>query len=138
LFTSRNSDGAHLLVFHAEEVTQPDYRQRHVAAPTTEQTLKGLRRGEVSMRDALTASWMWLIEHDESGQPVGAAEITLSDLPDNLLPSPTTMISAELEPALILKFEGADIRDGNVPASIIKAAGEAVQASLREITDFLA
>lgn len=138
LFTCRDSNGSTLLVFHVEEVLEPSYLQRYIAAPTTAQTIDRLLRGELSVRDALVASWMWVLHAEESGNVSEAWEVVAQDLPNDFLPEPTTMISADLEPALVLKFSGANLQDGNVPASILEAAGESVQASLRELIGYLA
>lgn len=137
LFSSRNAQGFSVLAFHVEELLEPTYASRHIVAPTTEAILSELEHGIISIRDALTSSWMWVLDIDEQGQAGKAVQVTTGDIPENALPGATTMISSELQPAITLRYIGEDIKDGYVPASVIKVAGESLSASLRGLVDYL-
>lgn len=138
LFTSRTAARQQLLVFHMEEATTPRYAARYLAAPTTEATLDDLKSGRQSIHQALTQSWLWVVDKAEDGSIARSAQVEVSDLPDDALPAPTTMVSPDLEPALTIKYVGHSMPADAVKASILQAAGAGVQSALRVLTDFLA
>lgn len=137
LFTAKGSGDLPFLVFHVEEILAPTYRSRHIAAPATPGIISGLETGARSIRDALTASWMWVVDTDESGNVVAASQVDENDLPVDALPDAMTMLSPALQPAITLRYSGDQLAEDAIPASVIQIAGESLQAALRVLVDYL-
>lgn len=58
LFTARDPRGRLLLVYLAEETAE---ETTYLVCPTSPRTVAGVRDGTVTLRDALTRSWIWRV-----------------------------------------------------------------------------
>jgi hypothetical protein len=71
---------------------------RYVVVPTTAKILQSLRRGEISVFDALNQPRCWLCDIAHQGEFVACQRVEFESIPKDSLPAPGTMLLATLEP----------------------------------------
>jgi hypothetical protein len=92
IFTTRNSDHTLLLAYQMEEL---DDGQRFLVAPTTIETVQGLKENKVDVRDALLqGSSLWIVDTDMSNVPTNIYNVQDAPelLPVDSLPKPGTLL----------------------------------------------
>jgi hypothetical protein len=141
-----------LHIFHDAEVpilytTQTVQRQRLLAyvtdintegvftilVPVTEQNLRALESGFVTIRQALAASPAML--HWTNGTASAAWAYDLSTTPDDCLPNPQLHLFADREPILRTRAIGEKIKLGHIPASAVVFVAEATKLALKTVLD---
>ena len=75
---------------------------RYLVVPFTEELVARLETRQISVRDALAQPRLWVVDVDNSGNPVAAVRTSLAELPQEELPAPGTMLLSSLEPLLPL------------------------------------
>lgn len=131
IFTTTLPSLGLVLAYLVEPADDGEFGGRFLAVPTNATMLADLRRGRMSVRDALLNSWLWLIDMDASGTAREAWHIDAEKLPGDILPEPGVMLSAELQPDLILRYEGQEMSADGVPASLVAHAGGSFPQALR-------
>ncbi|WP_067066214.1 hypothetical protein [Roseateles chitosanitabidus] len=92
VYLTRNSQGQVMLAYLAGE----DARHRFtLLAPISDRDLRLLEQGQLSMRDALTGTWMWLLRECQRTGAAGLWAVCLAQLPENHLPHPGTPLLPE-------------------------------------------
>lgn len=81
-----------------------------IVAPCGPKTLTDLMSGSLPVREALTASWMWLVQVGANHRPIAAWTIDESTIPDGHLPHADLPLLAEHEAILATKAVGAQIK----------------------------
>jgi hypothetical protein len=71
---------------------------RYVVVPTTTKILQSLRRGEISVYDALNQPRCWLCDLTHQGEFVACQRVDFESIPKDSLPAIGTMLLAALEP----------------------------------------
>ncbi|MFH0899724.1 MAG: hypothetical protein V2A73_03760 [Pseudomonadota bacterium] len=133
IFVMNTALGQSLLAYTAEELEDGAWL---VLAPCGHAAIADLIDGRLPVRDALTGSWMWLARKvGESVTQMWAIEPT--DLPDEHLPYPGTMLLPEKEPVLTAKAIGPSISRGTVAASVIGFLAGAMRAAIKTVLDHL-
>jgi hypothetical protein len=133
IFISINGYGDKFLVYQCAE---QESLCRYVVVPAAEELLQNLRTGLMTMRDALSQPWTWLVEKLHSGQVTRARKINIRDLPQNALPRPGTLLLPSLRPFLSLRMVGEKLGAGTVPASVIRRAVEGATTALKILVDW--
>jgi hypothetical protein len=134
VFTTRSLNGQMLLVYAAGDSEEGSW---YVLTACTERLLADLRSGHVSVRDAITSSWMWLAREDTSGALAEVWSVTAAEIPEEHLPMPGTPLLPEHEAALVTRAIGAEISLGRVPASVVAFVADATRKAVKVILDYL-
>lgn len=71
---------------------------RYFVVPFSDELLARLESGQISVREALEQPRLWIIDVNNEGNPIAATRTRLSDLPQEELPVPGTMLLPSLEP----------------------------------------
>ncbi len=131
LFLTSTEQGQQLL---ALVIADNDNTTSTLLAPTTEKIIEELRQGHVSVRDALTSSWMWLLENNPEHN--GLWRISPTDV-DRYLPLQGTLLFPELLPVLKTRALGEQIRRGHMPASVIAFVADSTRKAVKTLLDQL-
>ncbi len=132
LYLTRTEQGQTLLAFVAEEGSAGTFT---ILAPISASSLSALERGYLSVRDALTASWMWLHLNDPEQSRVWTTSAT--ELPDGVLPLAGTPLLPEHEPVLRTRAVGEQVVLGSMPASVVAFVADSTRKAMKIILDFL-
>jgi hypothetical protein len=132
VFTTRSTAGQLLLAYVAADADDGAW---YVLTACTQRLLEGLRSGRVPVRDALTSSWMWLVQEDASGKLLGIWSITEEELPEAHLPAPGTPLFPEHEAALVTRAIGEEVSLGRVPASVVAFVTDATRKAVKTLLD---
>ena len=95
VFTASAGLGQLLLAYLAESDASGDWL---VLAPTSSSGVRQLGAGQISVREALTSSWLWLARRLPSGEVERAWVVETKDVPDSHLPAPGTPLRPEQDP----------------------------------------
>jgi hypothetical protein len=137
IFTALTEQRNLVLAYLSEEL-EDERLLRFVVATTSEATIAAMKDGSVSVREALERGSLWLVDLDHAYRPKRAAACRLSDLPGDALPASTTMLWPALEPALIVRLEGSEIRRGSIPAAVFAQAAEISGKALKPVFEWAA
>lgn len=104
-------------------------------APISNARLSELRQGALTVRDALTGSWLWQCLEGLDGLHVWAVEP--SSVPDIFLPSRGTPLLPEHEAAIVTRAVGEGVNLGRIPASVIAFVTDATRRAVKTVLDFV-
>jgi Family of unknown function (DUF6575) len=93
-FTHRDRGGQLCLAHWCDE---DEEITRFLVVPFTEQLVKKLKEGELTLLDALNQPCLWALEVTHCGEPREAWIVQFTDLPPDVLPHPGTMLLRSLE-----------------------------------------
>jgi hypothetical protein len=94
-FTHRDRDGELCLAHWCDGDAEGT---RFVVAAVTEEQVQKLKKGELTLREALDQPRVWVVDLAPSGEPRHAWVLRrLLDLPPDVLPRPGTMLLPSLE-----------------------------------------
>ncbi len=96
--------------------------QRFILAPTSISFLDDLKAGNITVFEALNQSWVWVVDTDYQWMTKSIYSTCLADLPQAILPKPTTMLWSHLQPIFSIRMIGNNLKKGSIPASVIKQA----------------
>ena len=102
IFTLIDNEDELNLVYWSDEIEQTS---RYVVVPTTEKILKALKKGSISVFDALNQPRCWLCDSNQLGELTDCQRVEFEDIPRDSLPGIGTMLLPGLEPQL-LQLEG--------------------------------
>jgi hypothetical protein len=122
--------------FLAYQCAEAADRNRYIVVPSNAELVRELRSGLVSMREALSQPWTWLVDQFHSGEIAHARKIDLRELPASALPRPGVLLLPTLLPMLSLRMVGAGLGPGNVPASVIRRAVEGATTALKVLAEW--
>jgi hypothetical protein len=137
IFTARTSHGADVLAYLSEDL-EDDGCLRFIVATTSIATIKDLKCGVISVREALERGSLWLVDYSYRYSPLQAYTVGIDQLPEDALPARGTMLWPSLEPALTVRLEGSDIREGRIPAAAFSLAAEIAGNALKPIFEWAA
>jgi hypothetical protein len=122
--------------FLAYQCAEADDGNRYIVVPANAELVHELRSGLVSMREALSQPWTWLVDQLHSGEVVRARKVDLRELPVSALPRPGVLLLPSLRPMLSLRMMGTGLGRGNVPASVIRRAVEGATTALKVLAEW--
>ena len=102
IFTLIDNEDELNLVYWSDE---NDQICRYVVVPTTVKILTALKKGSISVFDALNQPRCWLCDSNQLGELTGCQRVEFEDIPRDSLPGIGTMLLPGLEPQL-LQLEG--------------------------------
>ncbi|WP_124515861.1 hypothetical protein [Burkholderia ubonensis] len=132
IFTVKLGDKLHLVY---ESCVDLDTKTvRFLVAPTSSLLLDDLTSGARSVLEVLDQAWVWVIDQGFDGENLSCHVLNngLVSVPNGFKPEKDIMLWPHLMPLLAVRLIGPDIRRGNVPASVIKRAADAVPAALKK------
>ena len=95
IFTVYDSEGELNLAYRSDEDAA---MCRYVVVPTTTKILQSLRRGEISVHDALNQPRCWLCDLTHQGEFVACQRVDFESIPKDSLPAIGTRLVAAPEP----------------------------------------
>lgn len=135
VYTVLSASGDQLLAYVADETPVGRYI---VLAPCGRAALAALQRGGLAVRDALTASWMWLALLRPGVGWVDARAIEPSDLQLGYLPAPGTfLLPQHLGAAIAAELRGAASSDPLHRDAVAVRVRAVHQAPTAQLTDRL-
>lgn len=134
IFTIRDSDGKLNLVYWSDE---DDQTTRYVVVPTSVRILGDLRKGVLSVFDALDQPRCWLCDVALEACLSRCLLVDFEEIPRDALPAQGTMLWPTLEPLLTLRAVGSEIVPGQIPGSVIRTCVEGVQKSFKVLSEYV-
>jgi len=134
IFTVKDSEGELNLAYWSDEDGEAT---RYVIVPTSLKIVDSLRRGIVSVHDALSQPRCWVcdVKHDDG--LFRCRRMDFESIPQDALPAPGTMLLPSLEPLLTLRAVGTEIVPGRIPGSVIRSCVEGVQKSFKVLSEYV-
>lgn len=111
---------------------------RFTVASTNDITIKKMKDGEISVREALYSPWLWCMDLNSKGEVESCWATSPEELPSKALPPDGVMIDPELEPVFSVRVEGSKLSHDNVPASVIKRAVDGAYTALKKMSEEIA
>ncbi|MCK5806562.1 MAG: hypothetical protein KAI66_27275 [Lentisphaeria bacterium] len=137
IFTTVTPHGLLFLAYLSEDLEDKKLL-RFIVSTSSEQTISELKDGAVTVREALDRGTLWIVDVDYAYVPKRAAVVAVDQLPEDALPPHSTMLRADLEPAMIVRLEGTEIRQGAIPAAVFLQAAEIAGKGLKPVFDWAA
>ena len=110
VYLTRNTHRQVMLAYLAGEDAQFRFT---LLAPISDRDLQLLEQGQLSLRDALTGTWMWLLRESQLTGDVGLWSVSVEQMPKDHLPLPGTPLLPEhdlIEPAPPIERRNAHAR----------------------------
>lgn len=92
VYLTRNSHRQVMLAYLAGEDAEFRFT---LLAPISERDLRLLEQGQLSIRDALTGTWMWLLREAQRTGEAGLWTVSVDQMPQDHLPVPGTPLLPE-------------------------------------------
>lgn len=129
--------GQDLVLVYESSVDLTDRSVRFLVAPTSDAVISALKDGTKTVLQALEQPWVWLLKEGFDGTLSAAYQLAegIRSVPDGFKPKPTAMLWPELMPLVSVRLIGEGLREGHVPASVIKRAAESIPAALKKCFD---
>ena len=110
---------------------------RFLVAPTSTLLLDDMTSGTRSVLEVLDQPWVWVVDQGFGGETISCHVLNdgLVSVPRGFKPEKDVMLWPHLMPLLAVRLIGPDLRRGNIPASVIKRAADAVPAALKKCFD---
>lgn len=137
IFTARTTHGTAVLAYLSEDL-EDEQRLRYIVATTSEGTVRELKRGVISVREALDRGSLWVVDFNYKSCPARAFSVRSEQLPDDAMPLRGTMLWSSLEPALTVRLEGSDVQEGRIPAAAFTQAAEIAGKALKPVFEWAA
>lgn len=134
IYTTRDASGQLLLAYVADQTPDATWLVLAACAP---RVIEDLKRGRLAVRDALTASWMWLARRAPDGTLSKAWAITPEHLPPEHLPAAGTPLLPEHEPVIATRAIGDAISPGTTPASVVAYVADSTRKAVKTLLDFI-
>lgn len=134
IFTLMDAEGELNLAYWSD---QDQAVCRYVVVPTTAKILEALRKGSISVYDALNQPRCWLCDVTHQGVLSTCQRIEFEAVPRDSLPAIGTMLLSTLEPLLTLRAVGDEIIPGQIPGSVIRACVEGVQKAFKVLSEYV-
>ena len=144
IFTSVSPQGRELLAyasFSVDASTEPKSHvgngfTRFLVAPTSSRIIAKLKKGAITIYDALDQPLLWAADIDDSGVVTSAAELRqLSDVPARFLPARNRTLWPHLMPLIAYRLIGDGLIEGEVPASVVSRAVDGATGALKKLIE---
>lgn len=110
---------------------------RYLVVPCNERLISNLKNGIKTVHDSLSQPWLWAIDVDFSSNSIIAGWVlgSLDEVPQEAQPRPDALLWPELQPLLSYRLIGEGLKEGYVPASVIKRAITNPTAALKVLLE---
>lgn len=132
VYLTKTKQGQEMLAYLADETESEHFI---VLAPATPSSINRLESGSISIREALTDTWMWMVRADFGRQTARAWSVTEADIPPLHLPKAGTPLLPEHRIAFSARAVGDGIALGRVPCSVVAFVANAAKSSLKAVLD---
>lgn len=104
-----------------------------IVTPTSNSIISGLKDGVKTVVQALDQPWVWVVTQNFDGQTLDAVLLRdgMRSVPTGYKPKANAMLWPELMPLVSIRLIGEGLREGHVPASVIKRAADSIPAALK-------
>jgi hypothetical protein len=137
IFTAMSRVG--FVLVYESYIDMAERKLYYLAAPTSPNILSALKDGSKTVIQALSQPWVWAVKQDFSGKTESACQLSngMNSVPDNCKPTKSAMLWPELMPLVSVRLVGAGLREGHIPASVIKRAADSIPSALKKCFDEL-
>jgi hypothetical protein len=109
---------------------------RYLISPTSDKILERLKKGAITLYEALDQPMLWAADISYSGAVLQSAELgLLCDVPSNFLPARNRTLWPHLMPLLSYRLIGEGLREGEVPASVVSRAVDGATGALKKLIE---
>lgn len=129
--------GQDLVLVYESTVDPVERNVRFLVAPTSDAVISALKDGTKTVLEALEQPWVWLLKESFDGTLNAVYQLFegMRSVPEGYKPKRTAMLWPELMPLVSVRLMGEGLREGHVPASVIKRAAESIPAALKKCFD---
>lgn len=113
-------------------VDEDELHLRHLVVPASQAMLGNLKKGLLTVREALHQPLLWVVDTNLDYSPQAAWRSDLMALPKEVLPEPGVMLWPHLQPTFSLRAIGDGLTEGAVPASVIRQVVDGASTALRK------
>lgn len=117
------------LFFMADENAEG---MRFIVVPTSQKIIKELKKGLLTVYEALEQPLLWVMETDLALKAKEVRATKLQHIPEAVLPTQGLMLWPHLQPVFSLRAIGDGLAPGKVPASVIRQVVEGASTALRK------
>ncbi len=112
---------------------------RYLVAPANTSLIRKLNEGTKTVHDALEQPWLWAVDVNLSTETVSNSWILggLKDVPSCSKPQPDATLRPELQPLLSYRLIGRGLKEGEVPANVVKRAISNPTAALKGLLEIV-
>lgn len=105
-----------------------------IVTPTSPSIVAALKDGVKTVVQALDQPWVWVVTQNFDGttEAVVLLEDGIRSIPNGYKPKKGAMLWPELMPLVSVRLIGDGLREGHVPASVIKRAAESIPGALKK------
>jgi len=131
VYVTKTLQGQLLLAYVADDTPDGVFT---LLAPMTSVSMVSVELGSTPLRDALTASWLWL--HVSGGHTNGLWGVDVSEIPSDCLPVAGTLVRPGIEPVLRARAIGQQVLLGRIPASVVSFIADGTRQAMKTLLDF--
>lgn len=105
-----------------------------IVTPTSPSIISSLKDGVKTVIQALDQPWVWAVTQDFDGVALDVIMLTngVQTVPDGYKPKKAAMLWPQLMPLVSIRLIGDGLREGHVPASVIKRAADSIPGALKK------
>lgn len=137
IFSAETAHGTSVLAYLSEEMEDEPYL-RYIVSTTSRATIDDLKRGAISVREALDRGSLWIVDLDYKHTPLRAFAVRSEQLPEDAMPLRGIMLWSSLEPALTVRLEGTEVQEGRVPAAAFTQVAEIAGKAMKPVFEWAA
>lgn len=134
VFLSKNAKRQLMLAYLANEDQDATFT---ILTPISWAQVRNLEAGVVSVREALTSSWMWLVRHEHRQPGADVWAVAEADIPQQYLPRHGTPLLPEHSIVFAARALGDDVSLGRMPCSVVSFVADATRSALKAMLDHL-
>ncbi|WMR31297.1 hypothetical protein, partial [Metapseudomonas otitidis] len=135
IFITR-SDSTELYLWYQSDEDHAKELIRYLVVPVVASQVALLKSGDRSVHDVLKQSWLWAVDVNYDFDVVEAYSLGgLEEVPAGFKPSTFATLYPQHMPLLSYRLIGRDIREGNIPASVVSKAADGPTSALKRLLE---
>jgi hypothetical protein len=135
IFTTYSARGRLLLAYTSAE-SIADCTTRLIVVPTSASLIRKLKRGILTVYEALDQPVVWAVDRLFDGSVCRAQELSeLTQVPEAFLPSIDRTLWPELMPLFSCRLLGREVVEGAIRASVVARAVQGTTAALKKLLE---
>jgi hypothetical protein len=131
VYVTKTLQGQLLLAYVSDDTQDGVFT---LLAPMTPVSITSVERCSIPLRDALTASWLWL--HISGGNTNGLWSVDVSNIPSDCLPLAGTLVHPGIEPVFRARAIGQQVVLGRIPASVVSFIADGMRQAMKTLLDY--
>ena len=129
-----DSNGKLLLAYHCDE---DDRVWRYTVVSFSQQLVERLVTGKITIVEALSQPWSWIVDVDDLGEIVGAWSVDPAEIPSQYRPATDVRLVDRQHDDFSVKLIGQNITESGVALSVIRSASERTHKAIRKLVDHI-